>query len=271
MKKDYIPVVQEASLASESDFIQEFWTKRWDQVGQPVNLVDDIGKREEAALIKRQLMGLPKSARILDGGCGLGQWTIFLQSLGFDAVGLDLSEKTIARLNEMFPEASFVPGDIRHTHFEDGSFDAYLSWGTFEHFESGLGEPLIEAFRLLKAGGLLFVSVPYQNRRHLRRDRGALWTWDDNYDRDCGYTRQMRFYQWRLTRCELQRELEIRGFRVLEVHAIHKMEGTRRMLRHDLKLDPSSFVGRVLAQVLNALTPAEYAAHMLLAVAEKRA
>jgi SAM-dependent methyltransferase len=118
-------------------------------------------------------------------------------------------------------------GDIRSTGFPDATFDAYFSWGVFEHFESGLQDCVREAFRIVKPGGLLFVSVPLDNLRHailgsLARPRQA----ED----------RLRFYQWRLTRAELARELGIGGFEVLDVQPINKRQGVLRSLHHEFGL-----------------------------------
>ncbi|MBX3004933.1 MAG: hypothetical protein KF821_03790 [Anaerolineales bacterium] len=47
---------------------------------------------------------LPKNGKILEAGCGLGQYVIALRQRGFDAEGVDYAEDTIRFLNERFPE-----------------------------------------------------------------------------------------------------------------------------------------------------------------------
>ena len=145
------------------------------------------------------LAQLPKGARILDGGCGLGDWTLCLARQGFSVAGLDLSRQTVAQLKSRFPEAEFVDGDIRRTVFSDNSFDAYFSWGVFEHFEAGLQDCVREAYRIVKPGGWLFITVPMDNLR-----LAMLAATNSSIPVPEG---RQRFYQWRLTRPELQREL----------------------------------------------------------------
>lgn len=270
MKKDYIPATDGQAELEETAFVEAYWTRQWDGQRLSEAARSHIEGREEFKLMDPYLAVLPPGSRILDGGCGLGEWTLYYASRGFDVTGIDLSRATIERLQQRFPQRRFLTGDVRHTEFPDASFDAYFSWGTFEHFEEGVGACLEEARRILKPGGYLFVSVPFQNRRHLRRDVRALWRWDEHFNRHQGYATPMRFYQWRLTRPELQRELEMRGFRALIIKPIHKDGGVRRFLENDLHISGGSLAHRVARRLLFPVLPKAYVAHMLMVVGQKR-
>lgn len=268
MKKDYEVVAPSDLAQDETGHIRGSWTTRW--AGSDLPSADAVAQREEFRMMSRHFGRLPKVARLLDGGCGLGEWTVFLTGLGHDVVGIDISDETIRRLNEALPGYPFMCRDIRDTGFPDASFDAYFSWGTFEHFELGMESCLREAHRLLRPRGLLFASVPFQNWRHLLRDRGPLDTWDETYDRERGYEAPHRFYQWRFTRPEFQRELELRGFRVLELSPIGKRHGVNRWLQWDVPwLGRSRLIAAASRRVFTFMLPAAYIAHMLWAVAER--
>lgn len=114
-------------------------------------------------LLQDVLFYAKKDAKILEAGCGLGHWVIYLSSLGYDMTGLDFSEATINRLRSLFPKNKFVVGDVTKFEFEDLAFDIILSWGVMEHFSDGPSVALKEAHRLLKNGGILFVTVPCKN------------------------------------------------------------------------------------------------------------
>ncbi len=270
MKKDYIPVSVDASLVDETAFVEQYWTEMWkDRTGPPEPA--GVVRGEEHRVIQPYLAQLRSGTRILDGGCGMGEWTVFLARRGFDVVGLDLSESVIQRLKIWFPALQFVRGDIRRTGFPSGSFDAYLSWGTFEHFEDGLRDCLQEAHRVLQPGGWLFVSVPFDNWRLIVGEARSLDRWDSTFDRKAGYHRAQRFYQWRLTRPELQRELELHGFRVHAIKPIGKLTGAGRMLHWDVRMfRPGSRAYRVARRALALMMPASFIAHMILAISQRR-
>jgi SAM-dependent methyltransferase len=269
MKKDYVPA-DKALGATEIDFVEDFWTQRWEsQAAFPP--AEAVARREEYRIMLPYLEGLPRGSRILDGGCGLGEWTVFLADQGFEAVGLDISERTIGRLQQNFPQGKFLRRDIRATELEDASFDAYFSWGTFEHFENGPGDCVKEAYRLLKPGGLLFVSVPYQNWRHILRECSPRYRWYEAFDFTPGTPGPMRFYQWRFTQADIRQELEIQGFLVRKFIAIHKDEGWRRTLVWNFHLRPGTRSFALAERLLGRLMPAPLIAHMLMVVASKPA
>ncbi len=258
MRKDY--VITEDVAEDETRFVERYWTQVWESAGGPKGRAARIPHQDEFRVIAPHLASLPKGARILDGGCGLGDWALYLHGQGFAATGLDLSAQTVAKLQAGYPHVEFAAGDLRATPFPDGHFDAYLSWGVFEHFEAGPGECLREALRILRPGGLLFVSVPLENLR-LRVI--------DFFDRPRPVADNQRFYQYRFTRDELARELSQAGFETVSIHAIHKRQGVLRCLHHQFWLPYELRLTRALAFALSPFVPGSWMAHMQLAVARK--
>ena len=88
--------------------------------------------------------------RVLDFGCGFGQFLEMCRLFGLDAVGVDRSNarRTGAGV-QVFAELEEVPGD----------FDAITMFEVLEHLDDPLGS--LKGLRArLKAGGIMIVEVP---------------------------------------------------------------------------------------------------------------
>src|SRR5512138_257224 len=123
--------------------------------------LESFPSRTLAGVLKKFLPG--KKLRVLEGGCGFGAWCVWLEQLGHDVIGLENNEKVVAAALRNKPDVAVRQGDILHIPYPDGHFDAYLSLGVIEHFEEGPGKALAEARRVLKQGGLVFITTPYLN------------------------------------------------------------------------------------------------------------
>jgi len=248
----------------ERDAIAAQWTRIWMTTGGLIGDPAAVTTRPEFKAMWPRLRALPKGSRVLDGGCGRGEFTVWLTRAGYPTLGIDISHAAIAELQSAYPDAEFAVADIRETGFADQSFDAYFSWGTFEHFEEGLDRVVREAHRLLRPGGLLFVSTPFDNLRSAIH--GTLrepWIREPN-----GPT---RFYQWRLTRAELATALMQHGFEIDSVKIILKRHGLQRWIQSALGLDEITTPVKAAARALSPVLPAVVAGHMILAVARRPA
>lgn len=259
MRKDYMPAADTAGL-DETDAVERHWTQIWEREGGPKNRADRIPRQAEYRIMRPYLDRLGPGARLLDGGCGLGDWTVRLTEEGFSTVGLDISASTVAKLADVYPDCTFAAGDIRNTGLEDASFDGYFSWGVFEHFEDGPQGCIREAHRLLKPGGWLFISTPQDNLRHALRGLVS---------RTSKTNGAVRFYQYRFTKGELARELNIGGFEVDRVVPIHKRMGVMRSLHHEFGFSYDWFITKGLSAALAPVVPGSVIAHMIMAVARK--
>jgi ubiquinone/menaquinone biosynthesis C-methylase UbiE len=77
---------------------------------------------------------LPARSRILDLGCGNGvPITRAIVDAGHRVVGLDSSAGMLARFRLNLPDAPVLHGDARWLPFQDGCFDAAISWGMMFH------------------------------------------------------------------------------------------------------------------------------------------
>lgn len=262
MRRDDRPY-DETEGHDEIAAIETQWTRIWEQSGGPQGRADKIPSKAEFKIMWPYLRHLPKGSRVLDGGCGLGDWVLWLTRAGYPTVGLDVSRITIDKLQQMFPDMEFAVGDIRETGFPDASFDAYFSWGTFEHFEEGFDRVVGEAFRVLKPGGLLFTSMPFFNIRHALRDILLAPR------RLPPKSTRTRFYQWRLTRGELANILAQHGFAVEDVKIMGKRQGLQRWLQQATGISATSTLARGFAVLAYPFVPKVLMGHMILAIARK--
>lgn len=119
-----------------------------------------LAYRDLPAIIRTHVSG----TQALDFGCGAGRSTRFLRRLGFDAVGVDVSEQMLARARRRDPEGDYrlVPdGDLGG--LPQGTYDLVLAAFPFDNVPNTEKPALLESLRrLLRGGGRLvnLVSAP---------------------------------------------------------------------------------------------------------------
>src|SRR5688572_8580604 len=108
-------------------------------------------------------MGREKNVlRVLDVGCGAGSQSFVYAELGHHAVGVDVNEPLIQiarkRAEASKASAAFQLGSAAALPFDDASFDVCLLNELLEHVPEWQ-RCLDEAIRVLKPGGILYVST----------------------------------------------------------------------------------------------------------------
>jgi SAM-dependent methyltransferase len=106
---------------------------------------------------------LERGGRVLEAGCGTGLWVRRLNDRGYRTVGLDYACKSLLRSKRIAPDLPLVTGDLRQLPYPHATFDAYVSFGVIEHFRDGPASILQEAYRVLKPGGKILASAPFEN------------------------------------------------------------------------------------------------------------
>jgi len=101
---------------------------------------------------------------ILDLGCGTGRHALFFATVGFEAHGLDFSDKaiTIARDQATLRgvNASFYCASMLETGFADNSFDAVVAWRSLHELPyNDMPQAIREICRIVKPGGRVLVAV----------------------------------------------------------------------------------------------------------------
>jgi 2-polyprenyl-3-methyl-5-hydroxy-6-metoxy-1,4-benzoquinol methylase len=159
-------------------------------------------------LTVRELQQFP-GGRILEAGCGIGNWISILQTRGYHAFGVDISESSL-QVAKKFCGANALlwHGDIRSLAVAGASFDAIVSYGVIEHFTDPLSA-VREFYRTLRPGGLCIVTTPNPLCFHGLIGRHVL---NLTRSRRLGYTG----YEDSYTPKQLSNLLSRAGFQVLQ-------------------------------------------------------
>jgi SAM-dependent methyltransferase len=121
----------------------ECWFSSWFDTTYYHTLYKERNYREAQVFMDNltHYLNLPEKAKVLDLACGKGRHAIYLNKLGFDVLGVDLSENSIAEANKNANETlHFKVHDMREP-FEDkfdAIFNLFTSFGYFEHEEDNL-------------------------------------------------------------------------------------------------------------------------------------
>lgn len=86
-------------------------------------------------------LNMPENGTILDLACGKGRHSIYLNKLGYNVTGVDLSENSIAIANESSNESlRFKTQDMREPMNEtfDAVFNLFTSFGYFDTYEDNI-------------------------------------------------------------------------------------------------------------------------------------
>jgi SAM-dependent methyltransferase len=149
---------------------------------------------------------LPRTGRILEAGCGIGQYVVALRARGYDAEGVEWAPETVAKVRTMRPDLPIRQGDVTALGVPDGYYKGYVSLGVMEHRREGPEPFLREAYRVLTSDGIALISVPFAHRlRQLKRAVGCYRGRSDG-----------EFYQFVFDKREFRGCLEDAGFTVVE-------------------------------------------------------
>ena len=103
-------------------------------------------------------LGVKPPARILDAGCGWGVTLDRLERRGYLAVGMDISRRTLERLNR--PGRILIEADLTKPIDRDVPLhDVVLALDVIEHIDDDR-EAVHRLGTLVRPGGLVIVSVP---------------------------------------------------------------------------------------------------------------
>jgi SAM-dependent methyltransferase len=119
---------------------------------------DDMKECVQKADPMRKLLPIWGPARLLDFGCGAGDFLRRMHALGWDVAGLDMAEPPVARIRDQFGLPVHL-GTLPSSLWSRACFEAITMWQSLEHVHQPL-DVLRGAYRLLTAGGRLLVAAP---------------------------------------------------------------------------------------------------------------
>jgi len=223
-------------LIFEARATSEYWDKHWELD----NFADQV--KRGSRLVKRFTHKfLAPGARILEGGCGIGQNVYGLKNLGYDVYGVDSAPETVARVKKAFTELQISVQDVRKLDFPNGFFDGYWSLGVIEHFWNGYGSVINEAKRVLVPGGYFFVTFPYMSP--LRKTKAAFHVYKELPDDK----KSEGFYEFILDWQEVRRVVESNEFVLRKKYAFSATKGIK---------DEISFTKPILQRIFDSRTVA---------------
>jgi SAM-dependent methyltransferase len=94
-----------------------------------------------------------------DIGCGPGRITTYLDSLGLDAFGVDLSPAMVAVARRTHPGLRFDTGSLTRLDLTDDCLAGVVAWYSLIHIPpAGLAPAFAELHRVLRPGGHLLLA-----------------------------------------------------------------------------------------------------------------
>jgi SAM-dependent methyltransferase len=100
--------------------------------------------------------GIAEGMRVLDVGCGTGEFCALISARGAHASGIDDAEGMIALARERAPEAELRVGTLERLPWPDESFDLVTAFNALQ-FAPDFVDALREAARVTRRGGAVAV------------------------------------------------------------------------------------------------------------------
>lgn len=114
------------------------------------------------------LNDIPKGAKVLDAGCGAGQFTTYMQKQGYDSLGIDMSDAMLGFAKQKSPESHFQKMDFCNLAFPPHSFAAILSAYSLIHVPEKEVVVVLKGFaQILEEQGKLLIIAQKGESDHL--------------------------------------------------------------------------------------------------------
>lgn len=141
---------------------KEFYERYWTQDAPPPLDDPTTGERKRLllwALNRYDTFQMPK--RILDAGCGEGEFLVFFADRGFEVYGVDVADRAVELARKRCPGSSVHVGSLEQPlPFPSQFFNAIWCTEVLEHLFD-VPKVLAELNRVLGQHGLLIMTTPF--------------------------------------------------------------------------------------------------------------
>ena len=159
----------------------------------------------------------------LEAGCGAGYWVAALRHHGFMIEGIEYTHDLVDLVRAANPDLPVRQGDALDIDRPGNHYDTYISIGVVEHRIEGPEPFLTEAYRVLKPGGKILISVPFFGPT--RKLKSHL----SQYGR---HPSRLPFFQYGFTSTEFTTYLQNAGFSIEIIKPLYP----HRMLLEEIPL-----------------------------------
>lgn len=183
-----------------------YWDEHWKN-GISKKMYEQAESGELGMFSYPFLTFLPKHGRILEAGCGRGQYVVALRSHGYNCEGVEWGKKTVFAVKKLYPKLPIQHGDVTNLGVPDKYYQGYISLGVVEHRQDGPEPFLSEAARVLANDGVMLLSVPFFH---------SLRQWKARLGFYRGSPAGLDFYQYAFTVKEMRQIILDHGFQVID-------------------------------------------------------
>jgi nucleoside-diphosphate-sugar epimerase/ubiquinone/menaquinone biosynthesis C-methylase UbiE len=115
---------------------------------------------DNKGVLFRKYCGLGKNERMLEIGCGDGEFTKRLRGIGAQIVATDITPAVVERGEKRlsFPGLEYKVDNCENLSFRNGTFSVVCGVSILHHV--GMEKTLREAYRVLQKGGRIFFTEP---------------------------------------------------------------------------------------------------------------
>jgi 2-polyprenyl-3-methyl-5-hydroxy-6-metoxy-1,4-benzoquinol methylase len=170
--------------------------------------------------------------RLLDFGCGGGEFLCRMRDQGWKVTGMDASLEVVRELRERLGLRAYA-GTLPHPKLHPNTFDVVCMWSSLEHVHQPL-EALRAAYRLLTPGGRLYLTVP------------NFESWPYRWFRHNWFGLELPRHLTHFTASTLRTMVEVAGFRIQMMRMVAHPEWLRRSARTAIRAGQGNWLSHLL-------------------------